>query len=668
MKKLKIKDWFASHKPTKRRIIQLYAALLTNANLKGYGKGYIYQGKAKYACAPGLNCYSCPAASASCPLGALQNALYVSDTRIPYYIFGILLLFCIIFGRWICGFLCPFGFIQDLLYKIKTPKVKNSRITRLLSYLKYVILGLFVVVLPLSYISLGQPMPGFCKYICPSGTLLGAFGLLSHEVNSGNLESLGPLFTWKFCLLIAIIVGAIFIFRAFCRFICPLGAIYGLFNKISILGIKLDKPKCTNCGICTGACKMDIRHVGDHECISCGDCITACPTNAITYRGPKIFLAPNEVGGTPVGAKVKNVDPLDAPGTPLPKKTKIARFILAGVMALVLAGAWVYYNFIDKAPETTPPPKPNTQVEENNRKEGNQVGDICYDFDLNVYGSDETVSVEDYRGKVTIVNFWYIYCSSCVKELQTEFPLIKEEYGDQVEILAVHSNQEYNSDIPEFIEKSFPGADFTFCRDAEGEEYFHMLGGTQSWPVTLVLDENGVIVRYINGGTTYEELKDVIDGIFDQANNVPEGNQVGNVCYDFELDVYGSDETVSVQDYRGKVTLVNFWYIYCSSCVKELQTEFPLIKEEYGDQVEILAVHSNQEYNSDIPEFIEKSFPGADFTFCRDAEGEEYFHMLGGTQSWPVTLVLDENGVIVRYINGGTTFEELKEVIDQILE
>lgn len=512
-KKMNIKEWFAAHKPTKRRIIQLYAALLTNANLKGFGNGKIYQGGAKYACAPGLNCYSCPAASASCPLGALQNALGSSNARLPYYMFGILLLFGILFGRWICGFLCPFGLIQDLLYKLKTPKVKKSLITRILSYLKYIILVVFVILLPLIYAGQNFPMPGFCKYICPSGTLLGAGGLLSNEANSNMFQMLGPLFTWKFCLLVAIIVATVFIYRAFCRFLCPLGAIYGLFNRISILGIKLEKPKCTNCGICTGTCKMDIRHVGDHECISCGDCITACPTNAITYKGPKILLAPSAVGETPNGAKLKNMDPLDAPGTPLPRKTKIARSVVAGVMALTLVGALVYYNVIDKGPQTELPPVNGSQTEQTETQEGGEIGDICYDFELSVYGSDDTVSVKDSRGKATIVNFWYIFCGSCVKELQTEFPLIKEEYGDQVEILAIHSYEEYNSDIPAFIEQSFPGADFTFCRDAEGEAYFHMLGGSQAWPVTVVLDEDGVIVSSIMGSTTYEELKEIIDGI-----------------------------------------------------------------------------------------------------------------------------------------------------------
>ena len=122
--------------PLKRRLIQLYAALLTNANIKGFATGKIFKGNSKYACVPVLNCYSCPGAVGSCPMGALQNALSASGKTIPYYIFGILLLFGVMLGRWICGFLCPFGLIQDLLYKIKTPKLKKSRLTRVLTHFK----------------------------------------------------------------------------------------------------------------------------------------------------------------------------------------------------------------------------------------------------------------------------------------------------------------------------------------------------------------------------------------------------------------------------------------------------------------------------------------------------------------------------------------------------
>ena len=128
MKKVwtKIKNFFVRIKPSKRKIVQLYAALLTNANIKGFFTGQIYQGPLKAVCTPGLNCYSCPGAAGACPLGALQNALASSGKRVPAYIFGIIILYGILLGRWICGFLCPFGLAQELLHKIKTPKIKKS--------------------------------------------------------------------------------------------------------------------------------------------------------------------------------------------------------------------------------------------------------------------------------------------------------------------------------------------------------------------------------------------------------------------------------------------------------------------------------------------------------------------------------------------------------------
>ena len=109
---IKIKDWFVRHKPSKRRLIQVYAALLYNANIKGFVNGRIYTGNTKYACVPGFNCYSCPGAVGACPLGSLQNALAASGTTAPYYVLGILALFGILLGRTICGFLCPVGLGQ----------------------------------------------------------------------------------------------------------------------------------------------------------------------------------------------------------------------------------------------------------------------------------------------------------------------------------------------------------------------------------------------------------------------------------------------------------------------------------------------------------------------------------------------------------------------------
>ena len=109
----------------KKNIIQALATLATNANLKGFFEGRIYTGNTKVACVPGLNCYSCPGAVGSCPIGSLQAVIGSKKFSISYYVFGIMILIGALLGRLVCGLLCPFGFVQDLLYKIPTPKFKR---------------------------------------------------------------------------------------------------------------------------------------------------------------------------------------------------------------------------------------------------------------------------------------------------------------------------------------------------------------------------------------------------------------------------------------------------------------------------------------------------------------------------------------------------------------
>ena len=223
-----------------------------------------------------MNCYSCPGAVAACPLGSLQNAIAGSAYRFPLYMLGLLLLFGLFLGRLICGFLCPFGFLQDLLHKIPFPKIKKSRVTRVLSYLKYVILIVFVIVIPLV-----QLAPGFCEYICPAGTLEAGIPLVL--MNELLQSKIGFLFSWKVFVLAAILLLCMFCFRAFCRFLCPLGAIYSFFNPIAFFGIRVDQEKCVGCNLCVKDCKMDVRCVGDRECIECGECQKKCPHDAISY-------------------------------------------------------------------------------------------------------------------------------------------------------------------------------------------------------------------------------------------------------------------------------------------------------------------------------------------------------------------------------------------------
>ena len=277
-------------KPMTRRLIQLYSALLYNAHLKGFAEGRIYTGPLINLCVPGLNCYSCPGAVAACPLGALQNAVAASVDRPAFYVVGVLLLFSLLLGRVICGFLCPFGLLQELLHRIPTKKVQKSPLTRGLSHLKYAVLLLFVLGIPAWFAFRGLPLPGFCKFICPAGTLEGAVLLLLHPANSALRAMIGGLFWCKCGLMLLILTACVFVFRAFCRFLCPLGALYGLMAKLALLGVKLDEGRCTDCGACLRACPVDIRKVGDSECVHCGSCIDLCPARAISFRAGRIVL------------------------------------------------------------------------------------------------------------------------------------------------------------------------------------------------------------------------------------------------------------------------------------------------------------------------------------------------------------------------------------------
>ena len=277
-------------KPGPRRLIQLYSALLYNAHLKGFAEGEIYTGPLKNLCVPGLNCYSCPGAVAACPLGSLQNAVAASADRPAFYVVGLLLMFGLLLGRVICGFLCPFGLIQELLHRIPTKKIKKSPLTRGLSRVKYVVLAVFALAIPAWFALRRLPLPGFCKYICPAGTLEGALMLLLHPANDALRAMTGGLFWWKFTVMIAVLTACVFLFRAFCRFLCPLGALYSLMAKIALLGVKVDRDRCTDCGACVRVCRMDIRRVGDGECVHCGSCIDICPAKAISFRAGKIVL------------------------------------------------------------------------------------------------------------------------------------------------------------------------------------------------------------------------------------------------------------------------------------------------------------------------------------------------------------------------------------------
>lgn len=269
----------------KRHRIQALWALLTNSYLVGFVQGKIYRGKLKNLCVPGLNCYSCPGAVGSCPIGAMQAVIGSWNFRFAFYAAGFLMFVGALAGRFVCGWLCPFGLVQDLLHKIPfVKKIGTFKGDRLLRRLKYVILLVFVILLPMFLVDvLGQGLPYFCKYICPAGTLEG--GILLVLFNKSMRSALGWLYAWKSVLLIVTVTLSVLIYRPFCKYICPLGAVYSVFNPISVFRYRVDKEKCTGCSACAKVCKMQVdpvKNANHPECIRCGACKSACPVKAIT--------------------------------------------------------------------------------------------------------------------------------------------------------------------------------------------------------------------------------------------------------------------------------------------------------------------------------------------------------------------------------------------------
>ncbi len=272
-----------------RRIVQVIAAFVSNGYYLFPQTKNIYVGPLKIICSPGLNCYSCPASTTYCPIGAIQQLLlgirFSLDTGaylFGSYVVGTMGLIATTTGRITCGWLCPFGLIQELLHKI--PSGRKREVYEFLRYVKYFMLIAFVFVFPLLLTNdWGMGKPWFCKYVCPAGTFEAGLPMLILQPDLR--ATLGYLFYNKLFWMIVFLVWSVFTSRPFCKTTCPLGAFYGLFNKFSLIKLDLIESRCTDCGKCAPVCPMGIQFnkaVGSSECIMCMRCMQeGCEFGAI---------------------------------------------------------------------------------------------------------------------------------------------------------------------------------------------------------------------------------------------------------------------------------------------------------------------------------------------------------------------------------------------------
>jgi ferredoxin-type protein NapH len=231
-------------------------------------------------CFPVLNCHSCPTAIFACPVGIIGQ--FVGLGLIPLSVVGVVALAGLTVGRFLCGWVCPFGLFQDLLYKIPYIKFDIPRWTR---FIKYGVFAGLVVAVPFF---LTPAFPAYFCRLCPVATIESA---IPWAIINGTTDVIS--LSIRLAILFAIVVAAMGHRRFFCKTLCPLGAIIAPLNRFAAVFPQRNKD-CTDCGVCNKVCPMETSHgVSKHgvfegapeECISCLECQKKCPTDAIKLWG-----------------------------------------------------------------------------------------------------------------------------------------------------------------------------------------------------------------------------------------------------------------------------------------------------------------------------------------------------------------------------------------------
>lgn len=223
-----------------------------------------------------FHCYSCPLSSFACPIGVMANyaALAPVAFEFPFLLVGVLLLVGALAGSLVCGWACPFGFLQDLFAKIPVPKLA---LPGWVGYGRYAVLLVLVLLLPLALGFKGIPFEdqvvSICR-LCPAGALEAGLPFSAQ----GLMEGKGWAMSWyKSLILVSFFLAAIFIQRPWCRVLCPLGGLLALFNRFSLFHLRFKAFGCVECNLCRSRCSMGVKvdqKVNVTGCIRCLECTT----------------------------------------------------------------------------------------------------------------------------------------------------------------------------------------------------------------------------------------------------------------------------------------------------------------------------------------------------------------------------------------------------------
>jgi ferredoxin-type protein NapH len=230
-------------------------------------------------CSPVFHCYSCPLATFACPIGVLAN--FSAIHLFPFVVLGTLLAVGALLGSFVCGWVCPFGFLQDLIGRIP---IRKTELPGWMGYFRYVTLVVLVLAIPYWY---GEAHPLFFCRLCPAGALETA---LPH---TATLALAGETLVWpsapKTIILVTIVAAMLFTWRPWCTVLCPLGAIYGLCNRLSFFFLRFHPDRCNDCDLCRSLCRYHgraQRRSSDMRCIRCLDCTRCEAVTLSTVFGP----------------------------------------------------------------------------------------------------------------------------------------------------------------------------------------------------------------------------------------------------------------------------------------------------------------------------------------------------------------------------------------------
>lgn len=421
---------------------------------------------------------------------------------------------------------------------------------------------------------------------------------------------------------------------------------------------------------------MDIRHVGDVECISCGECIDVCPTKAISFKNGGISLLDNEISSQPSAVSSQqdltndNIseqenaqisDTLEAkkPKMSIEKKRKIFKTVLYSVMAILLVGSLIYFNFIHKNPGS---------------EDEVVIGTVVEGADILVFdGTNEqnTLNILNVESKGSILFIW----NDENVEYLNYFDETCKKFGNKLTVFAIASC-DVTIDVESLINSSYGESSIIFGKDAINAEtnktYKETLNGVDGEPLIIVLDKNKAITAQYNTNIELETLSKDID-------KVMTGHEVGNKIPGMDIPLYDenglTENTFNVLNNTGKITIINFWGTWCGPCVAELP-HFDQIASEYADSVTVLAVHSNRLSNT-ATAYINENYPNSNIIFGKDfpnesgkiVDPEVYYTLLGGANnSYPMTVIIDQNGIIAAHYIGSITHEELVSDIEKLLK